>query len=270
VSGAAPLGFRARLQAREVVLGSFVNLGSSLTAEIMGIAGFDWLVLDLEHGAGDEPQLLTQLQALAHTGTATIVRVEGIDPARILHALDLGADGVMVPRVRTVADARACVDACRYSAGRGVARYNRSWQWGLRSRTLAAADAEVVCVVQIETVDALEAVEDIAAIDGVDVLFVGPSDLSHALGMSCPPDDPALLERVAAVAEAAERHGKAAGMLVGTAAQARAYHGLGFTFLGCGSDGGLLAAAAQGVVGELAELASADGGPVPAEEVVAP
>ena len=188
------------------MVGAFVNLGSSTTAEIMGIAGFDWLVLDLEHGAGDEPVLLTQLQALAASNTGTIVRVEAIDPARILHALDLGADGVMVPRVRTVADAQACVDACRYSADRGVARYNRSWHWGLASRTLAAADAEVVCVVQIETVEALEAVDEIAAIDGVDVLFVGPSDLSHALGLVCPPDDPQLLSRVAAVAEAAREH----------------------------------------------------------------
>lgn len=255
MSGAVPSRFRVRLRARETMVGAFVNLGSSTTAEIMGIAGFDWLVLDLEHGAGDEPVLLTQLQALAASNTGTIVRVEAIDPARILHALDLGADGVMVPRVRTVADAQACVDACRYSAGRGVARYNRSWHWGLASRTLAAADAEVVCVVQIETVEALEAVDEIAAIDGVDVLFVGPSDLSHALGLVCPPDDPQLLSRVAAVAEAAREHGKAAGMLVGSVDQARAYRDVGFTFLGCGSDGGLLATAAERVAGELRELA---------------
>jgi 2-keto-3-deoxy-L-rhamnonate aldolase RhmA len=270
LSEAVSPGFRARLQAHEIVRGSFVNLGSSLTAEIMGIAGFDWLVLDLEHGAGDESLLLTQLQALTHTNAATIVRVEGIDPARILHALDLGADGVMVPRVRTVADAQACIDACRYSTGRGVARYNRSWHWGLRSRSLAEADSEVVCVVQIETIDALEVVDQIAAIDGVDVLFVGPADLSHALGMSCPPDDPALLERVARVSEAARRHGKAAGMLVGTLEQVRPYHGLGSTFLGCSSDGGLLAAAAQRLAGELRECAGVTEGPVHAPQAVNP
>lgn len=265
MSGAVPSRFRARLQAGDTVVGSFVNLGTSITTEIMAIAGFDWLVLDLEHGAGDEPVLLTQLQALGRTGTAGIVRVEAIDQARILHALDLGADGVMVPRVRSVSDAQACVDACRYSAGRGVARYNRSWHWGLASRSLATADAEVVCIVQIETVEALEAVDEIAAIDGVDVLFVGPSDLGHALGVAGPPDAPALLERLVAVAEAARAHGKVAGMLVGTLDQARAYHELGFSFLGCGSDSGLLAAAAQQAAVDLRELTGGAGAESPAD-----
>jgi 4-hydroxy-2-oxoheptanedioate aldolase len=105
VSGAVPSAFRARLQAGETVIGSFVNLGSPLTTEIMGIAGFDWLVLDLEHGAGNEVALLGQLQALSTTGAAAIVRVEGIDLPRFMHALDLGADGVLVPRLRSVVDA---------------------------------------------------------------------------------------------------------------------------------------------------------------------
>src|ERR1700761_5619102 len=241
MSGAVPSRFRGRLQAREVVIGSFVNLGTSITTEIMGIAGFDWLVLDLEHGAGDEPVLLTQLQALGRTGTAAIVRVEAIDPARILHALDSGADGVMVPRIRTSAEAQMCVEFCRYSGRRGVARYNRSWHWGLSPRTLSDADGEVVCVIQIETAEALDRVEEIAAVDGVDVLFVGPSDLSHGLGWQCPPDDPRLLERAAEVARAARTHGKAAGVLVGNLDQARAYAQLGFTFVGTGSDGAFLA-----------------------------
>jgi 2-keto-3-deoxy-L-rhamnonate aldolase RhmA len=248
----APL--RGRLAAGETVVGSFVNLGSPLTAEIMGIAGFDWLVLDLEHGAGDEHLLAGQLQALTGTGVAAIVRVEGIEPARILHALDLGADGVLVPRLRTPEEARACVEHCRYAGARGVARYNRSWQWGLDQRPLAVADERVVCAVQIETADALEAVEEIAAVEGVDLLFVGPSDLAHSLGMSCGPDDPRLLERVAEVARAGAAHGVAVGMLVGTVEQARLYRDLGCTFLGCASDSGLLALAARTTAGRLAGL----------------
>lgn len=257
MSGAVPSLFRERLREGTILTGSFVGLASPLVTEIMGIAGFDWLVLDLEHGAGDELALVGQLQALARTGTATIVRVEGVEPARIQHALDLGADGVMVPRVRTIEDAQTAVDCCRYAGRRGVARYNRSWHWGLSPRTLADADAEVVCVIQIETREALEEVETIAALDGVDVLFVGPSDLSHALGLHCPPDDPRLLERAATVAEAARRHGKCAGMLVGSLDAARAYAGIGFTFLGVGSDGGLLAVQATGTARALSELSPA-------------
>jgi 4-hydroxy-2-oxoheptanedioate aldolase len=173
---------RERLGAGETVTGSFVNLGSTITAEIMGLADFDWLVIDLEHGAGSEGMLVGHLQALSHTGVSTLVRVEAINAARILHALDSGADGVLVPQLRSVDDARRCVEFCRYGGGRGVARYNRSWQWGLRPGTLAEADGAVICAVQIETAEALAAVDEIAAVDGVDVVFVGPGDLSVSLG----------------------------------------------------------------------------------------
>jgi 4-hydroxy-2-oxoheptanedioate aldolase len=254
MSGAVPSEFRARLRSGETVVGSFVNLGSPVTAEIMGVAGFEWLVIDLEHGAGDEHVLLTQLQAVTGTGAATLVRVEGLDSARVLHALDLGADGIVMPRIRSPEEARKCVQFCRYSGSRGVARYNRSWHWGLGARDPDQVDAEVVCVIQIETVRALESVREIAAIDGVDVLFVGPADLGHALGLHCPPDDPRLLDRVATVADAAREFGKAAGMLVGTPEQVLAYRDLGFTFLGCSSDSGLLALGARQLAGRLLAL----------------
>ena len=242
------------MAAGETVIGSFVNLGSSVTTEIMGLAGFDWLVLDLEHGAGDEAILVAQLQALSHTQTAPLVRVEGIDSARILHALDLGAEGVLVPRLRSVDEARACVAHCRYAGDRGVARYNRSWKWGLDTRPLSAADERVVCGVQIETAEALAVVDEIAAVDCVDLLFVGPSDLAHALGLQCPPDDPRLLQHAAKVAEAGRAHGVAAGMLVATPQQAQAYRELGFRFLGLASDGGLLAVAARNAAAALRAL----------------
>jgi 4-hydroxy-2-oxoheptanedioate aldolase len=242
------------MAAGEAVVGSFVNLGSSVSTEIMGVAGFDWLVLDLEHGAGDEAILVTQLQALSHTGTAPLVRVEAIDSARILHALDLGAEGVLVPRLRSVDEARACVAHCRYAGDRGVARYNRSWKWGLDTRPLSAADERAVCGVQIETAEALAVVDEIAAVEGVDLLFVGPSDLAHALGLQCPPDDPRLLQQAAKVAEAGRAHGVAAGMLVATPQQAQAYRELGFRFLGLASDGGLLAVAARNAAAALRAL----------------
>jgi 4-hydroxy-2-oxoheptanedioate aldolase len=245
--------FRERLHAQEALLGSFINLDSSLTAEIMGMAGFDWIVIDLEHGAGNEHIMMGQLQALASSGTVTLVRVESITPARILHALDAGADGVLVPRLRTAEEAEACVTYCRYAGGRGVARYNRSWQWGVARRSLSDVDAQIVCAVQIETREALEAVDEIAATDGVDVLFVGPSDLAHALDMDCPPDDPRLLDRVQAVAAAARTHRKAAGVLVGTVSQLLPYRALGFSFLGCGSDSSFLAQTTQGLVREMRE-----------------
>ena len=228
MNGTDAVGFRERLARAETLVGSFVNLSSPIVTEIMGMAGFDWLVLDLEHGAGDEAGLLPQLQALRGSGTASIVRVEAIDLPRFMHALDIGADGVLVPRLRSVEDAQRCVDYCRYSGSRGVARYNRSWHWGGRSRTLDEVDEAVVCAVQIETREALEAVDGIAAVDGVDVLFVGPVDLGNALGIEGPPDTPELLAAASSVAAAAEAHGKTAGVLVGNFDSAAALSGRRF------------------------------------------
>jgi 2-keto-3-deoxy-L-rhamnonate aldolase RhmA len=247
--------FAERVRAREIVVGTFLNLASPLTAEIVGLAGMDWAVIDLEHGPGTERDALAQMQALAHTGTAPLVRVEGIERARFLRALDIGAAGVLVPRLESVDDAVRSVGYCRYAGSRGVARYNRSWQWGASTRTADEADAAVVCAVQIETAAALEVVDEIAAVDGVDVLFVGPADLAHSLGIDGGADHPELLERVRAVAVAAAGAGKSAGVLVGSLAIAETYRDLGFTFLGCSSDSGLLTEAARQVARGLRSLA---------------
>jgi 2-dehydro-3-deoxyglucarate aldolase/4-hydroxy-2-oxoheptanedioate aldolase len=254
VTGAAADGFRDRVRSGELLVGSFVNLGSTLTAEIMGIAGFDWVVIDLEHGGGDEFATLAQLQALAHTGAAPLVRVEGVERARFGRVLDHGAAGIIVPRVEGADDAALAVEYCRYSGRRGVARYNRSWHWGLGTRSLADVDAEVVCAVQIETASALDDVDRIAAIEGADVLFVGAADLAHSLGLAGGPTEPALLERLEAVVAAAREHGKAAGVLVGSIEQAEVYAGRGFRFLGCSSDGGLLVQSARQTADGLRQL----------------
>src|SRR3954463_16527307 len=108
---------RSRLEAGEAVLGCFLSLGSSLTAEIMGAAGYDWALIDLEHGAGGEPEALSQMQALAGTGCAALVRVEGIERQRTNRVLDFGAHGVMFPRVDTPEEAQRAVAAMRYPAG---------------------------------------------------------------------------------------------------------------------------------------------------------
>jgi 2-keto-3-deoxy-L-rhamnonate aldolase RhmA len=248
-------GLKARLSAGELLVGSFVNAGSTVTAEIMGHAGFDWLAVDLEHGAGDEHVLLTQLQALAHTSCVPLVRVESGDQARIAHALDLGAGGILAPRLRTVAESQTVAASCRYSGRRGIARYNRSWRWGLEQQSLEDVDATVVCGIQIETGEALDAVDAIAALDGVDILFVGPADLGHALGIGGNADSPELLAHAARVANAARAHSKTAGVLVGTAQQAARYRDLGFTFLGCGSDTSILASSATQLANDIRTLA---------------
>jgi 4-hydroxy-2-oxoheptanedioate aldolase len=246
---------RSRIGTGDTLIGAFVNLGSPLTAELMGLVGFDWLVIDMEHGAGSEATLVFQIQALEHTGTPALVRVEALEPARFSHALDAGAAGVLVPRLRSVEEARASVDYARYGGSRGVSRLNRAGRWGLSEWAPAQTDAGVVCAVQIETPEALEAVDEIAAVEGVDILFVGPSDLSHALGLGTP-DHPDFLAKAQAVADAARRHHTAAGVLAYTPTQAGRYMELGFTFVGCSSDSGLLATGARALAKELAAARS--------------
>lgn len=240
-------GIREHLRDGRVLTGTFLNLGSAIAAEICGNAGFDWVVVDLEHGSGTEAELLGQLQALAATTAAGLVRVESHDRSRIGRALDAGAAGVMVPRVETAAEAQLVASAVRYPplGTRGVALMNRAASFGGHTGALSAAETDLLLAVQIETSTAVANVEEIAAVGGVDVLFVGPSDLSHSLGIFKRFDDERFVEAARAVADAATRHGKVAGVLTSDLADAEWYLDAGFTFVGISGDGGFLANAAR-------------------------
>ena len=242
-----------RLRNGETLIGTFANLGNALSAEICGLAGFDWVLVDLEHGAGTESELPAQLQALGTTPTSGLVRVESHERSRIVRALDAGAAGVMAPRVDSADQARAIVRATRYppAGSRGVALMNRGAAFGARAGMFSDTDDLVLVIVQIESVDALEAVDEIAAVEGVDVLFVGPSDLSQVLGCFGRFDDPAYVDSVQTVAKACRAAGKTAGVLAGSAGDAERYLRLGYRFVGVSGDGGFLAKAAAAAAADL-------------------
>ena len=247
-TGPSPLDrgrLRARLAAGEATLGTFVGAASPVTAEACAAAGVEWLVLDLEHGSGGEEQVREVIPAAGAYGVPTVVRVESGARIRIGRVLDLGAAGVMLPRMDTAEEVGQAVQHLRYppAGDRGVATYNRACRFGLDPGALARANAEVLGVVQVESASAVEQVDQIAAIDGVDVLFVGPQDLSHNLGVPFQLQSPAYLAAVERVRGAAERHGKACGLLVGDGAAAAARHAEGWRFVAIGSDATLLAAA---------------------------
>jgi 2-dehydro-3-deoxyglucarate aldolase/4-hydroxy-2-oxoheptanedioate aldolase len=253
-AGPSPLDrgrLRARLAAGEATVGTFVGAASPVTAEACAAAGVDWLLLDLEHGSGGEEQVRGVVPAAGAYGVPTLVRVESGARIRIGRVLDLGAAGVMLPRMDTAAEVREAVRHLRYPPGgdRGVATYNRACRFALDPGALARAGAEVLGVVQIESALAVDEVERIAAIDGVDVLFVGPQDLSFNLGVPFELDSPTYLAALRRVRDAAERHGKACGLLVGDGAAAAARLAEGWRFVAVGSDATLLAAA---VTAELA------------------
>ena len=176
---------RARVRSGEPTVGTFVNLGSVLATETCALAGFDWFVVDLEHGAGGEDALVGQVLAAGIHQVPVIVRVESAERIRSGRVLDFGAAGVMFPRLDSADEVATAVRHLRYppEGDRGVATYNRACGFGMRPDALETANDKVVGVVQIESVSALAEVEAIAHIPGVDVLFVGPADLSHALGV---------------------------------------------------------------------------------------
>jgi 2-dehydro-3-deoxyglucarate aldolase/4-hydroxy-2-oxoheptanedioate aldolase len=257
---AAPRSFRARVLEGDPLVGTFLNLGSAVTAEICARAGFDWVLIDLEHGSGSQADLLGQLQAVAATGCAPLVRVELTARTPVSRALDPGAAGIMFPRIESAAGAREAVGFLRFPPDgvRGVAAQNRAGGFGtIPLPGLAALDDDLIGVVQVETLGALRELDAIAATDGVDVLFVGPGDLSYALGVPGLLDDPRYVEALEAVAAAAAHHGRSAGVLVRDAADAERHLALGYRFIGIGSDSGLVMSGARATVGGFRSAAGA-------------
>ena len=188
-----------------------------MATEIIGRAGFDWVIIDLEHGAGTESDLLANLHALGATTTAALVRPQSGERLRIGRALDLGAHGIMVPRVDRPDQAREAISFMRYppDGGRGLALSTRGAGLGELGHTdIQAINRRILGIIQIESPSAVEHAAEIAAIDGVDVLFVGPTDLSHSLGVPGRFDDPGYLAALERVTTAAEAAGKAAGILL--------------------------------------------------------
>jgi len=245
--------FRARLARGEAVVGCFLSLGSSLTAEVMAAAGYDWALIDLEHGAGDERDALAQIQALAIRRCLTLVRVESTVRQRVHRVLDYGAHGVMFPRIETPEEAQAAVAAMRYPpAGvRGVALSNRATAYGARSRSYVEGSTALLTVVQIESTRAVENCEAIAEVEGVDALFIGPADLSHSMGRLGSFDDPDFVAALGRTAQAAASHGKWSGILLPNPADVRKYFHLGFRLIAAGSDAALLSNAAGALVKSL-------------------
>lgn len=247
-AGPSPLDrgrLRARLAAGEATLDTFLGAASPMAAEACAAAGPDWVLVDLEHGSGGEEQVRATVPAAGAYGVPTLVRVETGARIRIGRVLDLGAAGVMLPRMDTAAEVAEAVRHLRYppTGDRGVATYNRACRFGLDPGALARAADEVLGVVQIESATAVAQAEQIAAIDGVDVLFVGPRDLSHDLGAPGDLRSPAYLEALETARAAADRHGKTCGLLVGDGDAAHRLRGQGWRFVAIGSDTTLLAAA---------------------------
>lgn len=244
---------RHRVRSGDPTRGTFLNLGSPLVAEVCALSGFDWLLVDLEHGFRGEEALVGQLLAGAAHDVAMLVRTESAERIRVGHVLDLGAAGVMFPRLDTPEAVREATRHLRYPprGDRGVATYNRARRFGGDTRSSSEVDDELLCVVQIESLDALRNVEEIAAVAGVDVLFVGPGDLSTALGVPGQLASREFLDALDRVRDAARGANIAAGILWPDLDRVPWLNEQGFSFVSVASDSALLRSVARRASGEV-------------------
>lgn len=206
---------KAKLNNGEVALGPFVNLNSGALIEIAAYAGFDFVILDTEHGPLDILTAENLCRVAQGTGITPIVRIRENDPAQILRALDIGAGGVQVPQICTKEDAEAVVHAAKYAplGMRGVSPYTRAARYFVDgARIFERLNAESMVLIHLEGVEGLENLEEIISVPGLDVIFLGPYDLSQSLGIPGQVSDPRVVDRMR---EAAEQI-NAAGLTVGT------------------------------------------------------
>lgn len=230
---------RRRILAGETLFGAWASLASPGSAELLGRAGLDWVVVDLEHGYTTESELLAHLAAIEVSGAVALVRPPSGERLRIGRALDLGAAGIVVPRLDTAQQVREAVTFLRYppTGERGVALLTRGARLGTVNHAgVAALNDDIVGIVQIESPSAVAEAEEIAATDGVDVLFVGPADLSHSLGVPGQFADRGYQDALERVVAACRANGKAPGILLYDHASFGPHLEMGFTFVGIGAD----------------------------------
>lgn len=230
---------RPRLRAsKEPSIGTWISSSSVVCVDALKGVGFDWFMIDTEHAHVNPETLAAMVSVIGDTGPAPLVRVGDVNQYLIKQALDAGAQGILVPLVSSEAQARATVSFAKDPPGgvRGVASAAAS-RYGLELASyLRSANAETLVGVQIETEAALEHVDAIASVDGVDLLFVGPQDLTLNLGLLDDRKNPKVLDAMRKVVEACERHGRVAGTLAVDAEEKRTALGLGFRFVSLASD----------------------------------
>ncbi|MBV6273274.1 HpcH/HpaI aldolase/citrate lyase family protein [Alcaligenaceae bacterium CGII-47] len=247
--------FKRRLIENDgLLLGLFVGLGGATSAELLAGTGYDWLLIDGEHGPNDLRSILDQLRAVAAQPVSPVVRVVDHDPAKIKQLLDIGAQTLLVPMVESAEQARALVRATRYPPEgiRGVgSALARAAQWNGIPNYLQQANAQICLILQVESQAGVDALDDILAVDGVDAVFIGPSDLAASMGYLGQSGHPEVKAAVDAALARITHHGVAAGVFALDPNTARAYCAHGVRFAAIGVDTVLLR---QGAVRLLAQF----------------
>lgn len=240
--------FKQAIAAEGAQIGLWLGLADPYTAELCATGGFDWLLVDGEHGPNDLRSMLGALQAIAPYPSHPVVRIPKGDAALIKQVLEIGATTLLVPMVESADEAQALVRAMRYppagmrGVGSGLARSSR---WGAQTGYLHEANEQVCLLVQVETASALAQIDAIAAVEGVDGVFIGPADLSASMGHLGSPGHPDVRAAIEHAFSRILAAGKAPGILATDEKLARHWIGLGARFVAVGVDATLLAQAAR-------------------------
>lgn len=231
--------FKRALSEGRQLLGLWVGLGDDNVAELCAHAGFDWLVIDGEHGPNDLRSILSQLRAVQGSPTAAVVRLSSDDRVTIKQHLDIGAQSLLIPMIESAEQAREVVRSCRYPpvGARGVgAALARASRYGRVGDYIHRAADEISILLQVETVKGIDALEAILEVDGVDGVFVGPADLAADMGLPGKPGCDQVQQIVVDALETIGKSDKAAGILTSDVNLALQYQAMGVGFLAVGSD----------------------------------
>lgn len=244
---AFPNTFRRDLVAGKKLIGCWSSLASPITAEVLGLAGFDWILFDGEHSPNDVLSFIPQLMALKDSPSAPVVRPQWNDTVQIKRLLDAGFYNFLIPFVQSADEARAAVAATRYppQGVRGISVSQRSNRYGTVKDYQQIINDNIAVMVQIESRKGLEAIDEICAVEGVDGIFIGPSDLSAGLGYLGQPLHPEVQAAMQTIIASARAAGKPIGILAPVEADARRYLEMGISFVAVGSDLGVFRAATQ-------------------------
>ena len=245
--------FQHAIKSSQKQIGLWISLSSNFAAEVVATAGYDWVLVDMEHSPNDLRTVMSQLQVFRDSGSTAIVRPEWNDTVLVKRLLDTGAPGLLFPMVQTVEEAQKAVAATRYPPRgvRGVSGSTRANSFGRVTDYFSRIEDETPVLVQVETIEAVNRATDIGTVDGVDGVFFGPADIAADMGMLGKPMDPKVWEAIWPAARKLIDRGVPVGTLVQDAKFAADLLRDGFTFVACGSDTGLLARASDNLLAQV-------------------
>jgi len=241
---------KQKIQAGQATLGAFVGMGCPEAAEVMAYVGFDWLVIDAEHGPLDWRTCLSLLQAMNGSEATPIVRVAWNDPVLIKRVLDMGTQGVLIPMVNDRQSAELAVKACKYPPQgiRGIGPMRPSHGYLEMDEYLRTANDDILVIVQIEHIDAVNNIEEIFKVEGIDCYFIGPQDLAASMGLITQIHHPKVRQAIDKVLEVGKKAGIAAGLYAMSLDEVASYVEQGYKMISIGNDAGILATGARDLI----------------------